>query len=570
MLNLRKLIALCLLLVLAACGGGGGSKGAPPFGNNPTTPPSGGGNPPPVAAGLTLTLSAASIQNSGSESVTATATAVDANRNVVSGIPVQITVDSDAIVQPSGPTTGDNGNVTGAVRIGSNKANRVITVTATSGTLTATASLRVVGSQLAATALPGVVEPGAAGRVQFRLTDATNTGMSGFEIAVTGPGGVVSTGTTDANGDYEYRYTAPGTAGPLTISASAAGVQRSADVVVQGTGGTVPPVPPGSVFSASVSANPSVVSINEPGSTDNRVEIRALFVGSTNQPIRNVRVRFDLAGDLNSIGGTFASGTSLVYSDANGIALTSYISGNRASPTDGVTIRACWSESDFPVTQCPRQTVTRLTVVAGALSVTIGTDNLVVVGDLVYSQRFVIQVNDAAGVARPGADVSVLLDLPTYKKGQYGRGPDADRWEQSVTQARCDNEDLNRNGVLETYGNGTREDANSNGQLDPRKADVAVAFEGGARTNSAGQAIVRITYPQNTATWVTYFLTVSARGIGGTEGRATFGGTLLAPFDSVRRQEPPPFVVSPYGVEAGFPALFPNQDGSATFLLCTR
>ena len=98
--------------------------------------------------------------------------------------------------------------------------------------------------------------------------------------------------------------------------------------------------------SASLAASPSVVPVNT-GSTSNRSELRALFLGAGNAPVKNVRVRFDLAGDANSIGGSLTSGTNVVYSDANGVATTAYVPGSRFSPTDGLTVRACWSANDF-------------------------------------------------------------------------------------------------------------------------------------------------------------------------------------------------------------------------------
>ena len=66
-----------------------------------------------------------------------------------------------------------------------------------------------------------------------------------------------------------------------------------------------------------------------------------------NKPVKNMRVRFDLAGDVNSIGGTFTTGDNVVYSDANGVATSAYVPGTRSSPTDGVTVRACWDYVDF-------------------------------------------------------------------------------------------------------------------------------------------------------------------------------------------------------------------------------
>lgn len=569
----KRLIAMMALLTLAACGGGGdggspyGGPGAGGGGGSPGTP----GTPvTPTAADLTLSLSSATLQNSGGQTTTVTVSAVDANRNTVSGIPVTIAVDSDATLMVSGSATDANGVVTGTLGIGANRSNRTITVTATSGELTRQATVQVVGTQVTGTPVPAVLTPGEAGSVQYRVVDATGNPMVGLPITVAGVGGVETVGATGLNGDYEYTYTAPASASTLSIRASSGGFEVISTVIVQSGSGSIPPATPGSVQSASVSANPSVVSVNSTSTTTNRAEVRALFVGSNNAPVPNIRVRFDLAGDPNSIGGAFTTGTNLVYSSASGIATSAYVPGTRFSPTDGVTIRACWDYNDFPVGTCPNQfptpTVATLTVISDALSVSIGTDELIQLADLTYVKRFVVQVNDSSGLAKPDVLVSPLLDLPFYQKGFWTRP--GDEWVKTTSELLCENEDINRNGVLEVYGNGVAEDANSNGRLDPRKADVAVAFEGSNRTNAAGQVILRVTYPRNVASWVQFNLVVAAAGVSGTEGRASFTGLLPVPTAAITAQGAPAFDVSPYGQAAGNPLTVTAPDGTRASL-CT-
>jgi hypothetical protein len=423
--------------------------------------------------------------------VKATVTAVDSNNNTVSGIPITLRVDNDATVLVSGATTSTAGIVSGEVSVGANRTNRVIKVTAISGELTKEATINVTGTKITATALPAVLSPGAAGKVQYTVVDATGGPLVGLDISVTGPGGVQSSGKTNINGFYEYAYTAPATAGNLDIRSSAGGVLDTTAVFVQAGPGAIPAVRAGTVRSASVSANPSVVVVNSTGTDSNRAEVRALFVGDNNRPIENIRVRFDLDGDFNSIGGNFTSANVLIYSNVNGIAQAAYVPGSRFSPTDGVTVRACWDYVDFAAGTCPNGAITnplaartKLTVVSDALSVTIGTDNKIVTktaSELTYVQRFVIQVNDSSGLAKADALVSPLLDLPSHARGFWTRGAEA--WIQTVNNV-CDNEDLNRNGVLETYANGFEEDHNKNGQLDARKADAVVSIEGSNRTNA--------------------------------------------------------------------------------------
>lgn len=560
MTTLQRLVSMLAVLMLSACGGGGGSAGTPPFG---------GGTPPgPTAADISLTLSAPSVTNSGTDTVVATVTAVDANRNAISGIPVALRVDNGAFVQVSGATTDINGRVLGTVNIGANRANRVILISAVSGTLAREIALQVVGARLTATALPAVLDPSATGHIQYLLRDANGNPMTGLAITITGPGGVESTAQTGPNGDYEYAYTAPAAAGNLDIRANAGGVSNITTIIVQSGPSAIPPVPAGSVRSASVRANPSVVPVNANAATSNRSEIRALFVGDSNAPIRNVRVRFDLDGDRNSIGGSFTSVGSLVYSDPNGVASTAYVPGSRFSPTDGVTVRACWDYTDFAAGTCPNAARTTLTVISDAISVTLGTDELIVTGDLVYIKRFIVQVNDSSGLARPDVQVDPLLDLPSYSKGSWSRP--GSRWIQTVTAADCGNEDLNRNFINEIYSNGQAEDANGNATLDPRKGDVAVAYEGSSRTNSSGQVTLRITYPRNVASWLRYSLSVTATGVSGTEGRASFADILPVPIAAVTAEGTPAFALSPYGVQSSSTVFVQTPDGSAAAFLCTN
>src|SRR6185295_19658193 len=126
-----------------------------------------------------------------------------------------------------------------------------------------------------------------------------------------------------------------------------------------------------------------------------------------------VRVRFDLNGDSNNIGGTFSTGSNVIYSDANGVATTAYIPGAKSSPTNGVTIRACYDANDFAAGACPNSTTTTITVVADALSVTIGSNNKVEVpaADLTYIRKFVVLVVDASGQPKANVDLAASIDL---------------------------------------------------------------------------------------------------------------------------------------------------------------
>ena len=196
-----------------------------------------------------------------------------------------------------------------------------------------------------------------------------------------------------------------------------------------------------------------------------------------------------------------------------------------------------------------------LTVTAEPLGVTIGTNELIMVNELTYVKKFIVSVSDAAGVAKPDVNLVVSLDLPTYRKGFYDKN--ATKWVKqgalpSGDSAICPNEDANRNGVLESG-----EDRNGDGQLWPRKPDVIVSLLQ-SKTGADGTAVLQVTYAKDHGTWVDALITVSASGVSGTEGRASY---LIAPVPVeaaalTNLAIPPAFAISPYGTSTS--CLSPN------------
>lgn len=543
MIMLKRLLSVLALVSLAACSGGGGESGTTPFGGGGG---GGGVTPPVVAADLIVETSATQLTNTSSSSVAITVTAVDATRVVVAGVAVAISADNDGVVTQSATTTSAAGKVTGTLGIGGNRANRLITLTVTSGSVVKTATVQVVGTQITATLVPAVVAPAASASIQYRVIDQTGNPMAAQAISVSAPGlsPNAANGTTGPSGDYTFSYTAPATAGTYPVATSVGGLTNTQTVTVQAAANVDPVSVP--ITSASVSANPSVVGVNQAGSQTNRSEIRALFLSSGNAPVKNVRVRFDTAGDPNQLGGQFSTGTgTILYSNDSGVVTTAYIPGTRSGPTDGLTVRACYgtSDTDPNLVNCTTNAIVKLTIVSEPLGVSIGTNELIVEGELTYTKRFLVSVADSAGNAKADVPLSVSLDLPQYRKGQYvvsGAWVKAGGGDAAV----CINEDSNRNGVLETA-----EDINGNGRLDPGRSDVTVRLTT-PRTGADGTAVVEITYAKSFGSWVDAWITVSASGVGGTEGRATY---ILAPVPvtsaALRNvQVEPAFIRSPYGV----------------------
>ena len=543
----KRIALLILASFLAACSGGGSDTGKSVFGD-------GGGTGTSTAADLIVTLSAAQLPNTASGSVTVTVTVIDASRNTVASAPVNISADNGGVVAATSTASNDAGIVTAAISAGDDRSVRVINVTATSGSIAKSVTVQVSGTKITSVLVPAVVAPGANGEVQYLVVDSVGTAMVNQPVRIVATGLIpaAASGVTGANGEFTFAYAAPATAGNFTITADIAGKTDVRTVEIQPTN-SVPNVTV-AIASASVSANPSVVAVNLPGSQANRSEIRALFVGANNQPVPNVRVRFDLSSDVNSIGGTFTTGTTTLYSDANGIVTSAYVPGARSSPTDGVTVRACYgvSDNDPNLSSCLTSKSVSLTVTSEPLGVTIGTNGLIIVNTLTYIKEFVVSVADSAGVAKADVNLVVSLDLPRYRKGEMALGSSNGivGWGKVGPllpygdNAICLNEDKNRNGILEAT-----DDDNGDGQLWPRKPDVIVTLLQ-SKTRADGTAVVQLQYAQDHAYWVDALITVSASGVGGSEGRATYSvAPVSADAASTRNaQATPAYRVSPYGI----------------------
>ncbi|HEY1091203.1 MAG TPA: hypothetical protein VGE47_08935 [Burkholderiaceae bacterium] len=507
----------------------------------------------PKAADISLELSATNIDNSGSKTVGVTVTAVDAARNALSGIPVVMSI-SSGYLTGAATQTDSTGQVKATANIGADHANRQITVTATSGTLVKTRAFQVTGASLTGTAVPALPVAGSANnKIEYLLTDVNKNPMPDVDITVSGAGLPTVNAKTTSNGAYFYYYTAPATPGAVEVTALAGGASSKVTITVPSGTSTVPAVNT-TVSSASVTTSPSVVQVNT-SATSNRTELRALFLGANNVPIKNVRVRFDLNGDANSVGGTISAGSSIVYSDDGGNAITSYSPSTRSSPTNGVTVRACWDYADFAVGQCPNSTTTTLTVVDTPVSISIGTDNTISDGAslLTYVKKYVVLVVDSAGNPKSDVQITPSLDLNAYYKGYYLWSPialsDVLKHDTEISSAvdglatKCTAEDTNRNGSIDAG-----EDRNGNGQLDPRKSDVSVSLVGATRTDSSGIAVVQIEYPKSFAGWIQFQLSVSASGV--ISPPAVYDGILPVLASALKTESPPPaFQYSPFGTK---------------------
>jgi hypothetical protein len=545
-MNIFKcLVGLMIALALVACGGGGGNPGtstgatatsAGATGTTTTTVTT----PVPTAASFVFSLDKSSINNGGTDKAVLTITALDASRNVVSGVPVTVALNS-GIYTSSGGVTDASGQTSGSIAIGGDKTNRTISASITVGSQSGTAVVAVTGASLTVSTLPATPAPGQQVTVTAKAIDTNGAAIQGVSIQFGGTLGVTQLVTTNSLGNATASLGASPAAGNYTVTVAGVGVTGTQPVqVVSPGGGGIPavlvpiPVP-------NLAINPNNVLTNSAGATSNQATLKATFLDASNQGIQNVRVRFEISGTGLGGGEKIATGSTTVYTDVSGVALSAYIPGTRVSPTNGVTIRACYGPDDASIaaSACPNSVMQTLTVGGQAVSVALGFNNTLTRGSgaLTYIQNFVALVTDSNGNPVSNAVVSASVDISHYGKGYAYSDPYFVNGVQLVTAPNtstsginstdvptsgapgtrvwCINEDLNRNGFLDAG-----DDVNNNGKIDPPKADVILSFPGSNATAADGTLTLQVQYPQNVATWLSFTVTVST-GVAGSAGIAS-------------------------------------------------
>ncbi len=511
-----------------------------------------------------LLLDKSTLPNSGGQTVKLTVVAVDSNNNVVPGATVAVATDANTVYVPGGTVTNAQGEFTGTIGLGSDKTDRTVTVTTTVNGIVKQTTFQIAGTQLELTLSPPVLTPGGTATVTARLTDSAGTAITGKAISFTGD--ITSLAgrqaTTDATGNVALTFTAPTTAGSYVIQAAASGITKQTSVQV-GSSNVIPVA----VFlpseQPSLAADPNVLAPNAPGSTSSQSQLKFLFLNAQNQPVPNVRVRFSIASTgQGSFDSTISTGSSVVYTNAAGVATAAFIPGSTGSPTDGIIIRACYSATD--TVDCSNSVTARLTIAAQALAVSIGNDNLLESAGGTYTKQFVVTVADAAGRAVANAPVDISLDITHYAKGQFaqmmsfplGVGssntyvPDATTTPAAFgMRVSCINEDVNRNGFVDP-GENINSSVDSFGQatLEPRRSDIILSYVDPAvrTTNASGILLIKVEYSQRFATWLAYRIRATTT-VAGSQGSAerTFVTTYVE--DDVENGS---FLTPPYGTQA--------------------
>lgn len=545
MCNLFKWVWMAVLaVVLAACGGGGGSSGNQP---GDTTGPT----ETPKVSDVVFELNKTTISNSGSDSAELKVLVLDAKRNVLPNIPVEISLNSSGLFQKSsGDVTNAQGVFSGSIGIGGDKSNREIEVVIRVAEIVRRAFVRVQGVQIVVSPVPAAAQFGQVVAVDVSVLDSVGSVIPNVDLQLKNSvDASVANIRVGLSGKATYSYTVPSLQGlkSITLTASGLGTQNSAEILVLNSDGTGQPDPAiGTVSASSLTANPSTIQPNKDSLGVNRAKLTARFQDKDNNGIQNIRVRFNIQPPSLGSDERISTGSEMVYTNSAGVAESDYISGLRTSPTNGVVVRACWDKVSFNVDECPNSVSGTLTVAGSPLSITIGDNNLLEkgLGNIAYIKKFLIQVNDAAGVAVKDAVVSVSVDITHYGKAQvwglpwadidvpnirhihkdYVPSPPPANYLQILTDSNTDpsngfgrwclNEDWNRNGFLDV-----NEDVNLDGVIQPKKAEIIVSYVSGNKTDQNGQMLVQVAYPQNMGRWLAYTLRATT-SVAGSEGDA--------------------------------------------------
>ncbi|WP_286269324.1 Ig-like domain-containing protein [Thalassotalea hakodatensis] len=244
--------------------------------------------------------------------------------------------------------------------------------------------------------------------------------------------------------------------------------------------------------------------------------------------------------------------------DSNGSASTVYTS-NTVSAQDGIEISA--TVKDQPSVT---DTVT-MTVADRELFIAVGTGNEIEDNDTTYTKRFVAFVTDADSNPVVGQKVTVSSVPDAYYKGRWvpfyvggefqvwttagesgaahaasAHDRDTATYLQDTPPIRCNNEDINLDGILDPG-----EDTNNSGTLTPGNVisslltvtvedDNTVPVE--AVTDSEGKVLIDLVYAQSYGSWVDINLIVSAK-VAGTESHVMTTYTLPNSADDVNDED---------------------------------
>lgn len=521
----------------------------------------------PANRSITITATAGAISGSVTIAVTGSAVTVSGPAALASGQVGAYTVsvkDSKGVGVPGAlvAVTSANGNTIAAPSLATDGTGNVnLTVTATvpgNDTLTvnalgqsATAPIAVSGDVFNFTAPAASAEVPLAPASQPLTVRWTKNGtpQAGRTINFSTTRGTLSAATAVTNGSGDATVTiSAATAGPAVVTATnpeSTATSRSIEFVA-----TTP---------ADINLQASRLSV----ATGGQSELIAVVRDAASNLVKNQVVEFVVAADIT--GGSLSVGSAIT--DSQGRARSVYTGGSVQSPANGVIIRALVQGTAIEDTVA-------LTVARQELFITLGTGNTIFeIGTALYAKEWAIIVTDVDGNPVGNRPITMSIRSRRYFKGELTYVDPA--WQYAPgSPVSCDNEDLNRNGILDAG-----EDFNNSGRLEPRNIASVVAVSatasldnpcgtapagtpvsGDVVTNGQGQARVCVFYPQDHAEWIEATLTARAP-VSGSEFSSSSVFVLDVAADDVDDQnETPPNRFSPFGTTLDCAVPPPNPD----------
>ena len=504
------------------------SPGADPTNRNIVVTLTAGG----VSKQVTIPVVGTALSLSGDASIllagvtTYTAKAVDSAGNPVAGAALTVSSSLNNNLNPGTLTTDSQGAAT-FIYTANNSGVDTLTLSGLGTTARTTVSVSADDFRFESPGSGTNIVVGASQIVTVRFLSG-GVGAANRVVTFSTTRGTVnpSSATTDANGRASTVVSST-TSGPASVIAQVASAQTALPVTFVAT-------TPATVV---LQANPGTVLPNTGSSaTINQATLQAIVRDPTGNPVAGRVVNFSAETDGSN--GTISPGSGTT--DANGTVIAQFIPGGLTTATNGVLIRATVQGTTIFGTAS-------LTVSGQALFISIATSNEISNLDpTTYKKDFSVYVTDAQGAPAANRTVNLSVFPDLYLKGALEKTEDEGWAYDASSPIVCANEDLNKNGILNTTG-GVNEDVNGDGRLNPGLPIVVSPAAVTTATN--GFATFSLVYGENYAPWLSVLITART-AVGGTESvqtQAYFVRGSAADFDG---DVPPAGVVSPFGTGA--------------------
>jgi len=186
-----------------------------------------------VPASLALFATQVQMASSGDDKVELIAVVKNEQNVLLEGVVVSFSADAGASIENVAGTTGPDGKASATLTTENNRSNRMISVTASTSSLTDAVSVDVVGTEINVNGASSVIINDQA-PITFNLVDSSGVGISGQQLTLTTDVGQLDnlTPVTGANGQVTVNFTAT-SSGQGTISASALNATGSLQMTVQ-------------------------------------------------------------------------------------------------------------------------------------------------------------------------------------------------------------------------------------------------------------------------------------------------------------------------------------------------